>query len=36
MVEALVHLNTNWINDILAILRPKDQQILKSIEIEAV
>jgi hypothetical protein len=36
MVEAVVHLNTDLINDILAILRSKDQQLLKSIEIEAV
>ena len=36
MVEAVVHLNTDRINDILAILRSKDQQLLKSIEIEAV
>jgi hypothetical protein len=27
---------TGWINDILAIMRSKDQQLLKSIEIEAV
>ncbi len=36
MVEAEVHLNTDWINDILVIMRSKDQQLLKSIEIEAV
>jgi hypothetical protein len=36
MVEAVVHLNTDWINDILATLRSKDQQLLESIEIEAV
>jgi hypothetical protein len=36
MVEAVVHLKADWINDILAILRSKDQQLLKSIEIEAV
>jgi hypothetical protein len=36
MVEAVVLLNTDWINYILAILRSKDQQLLKSIEIEAV
>ena len=36
MVEAVVQLKTDWINDILAILRSKDQQLLKSIEIEAV
>ena len=36
MVEAVVHLKTDWINDILAILRSKIQQLLKSIEIEAV
>jgi hypothetical protein len=36
MVEAVVHLNTDWINDILAILRSKDQELMKSIEIEAV
>jgi hypothetical protein len=35
MVEAVVHLKTDWINDHLAILRSKDQQLLKSIEIEA-
>jgi hypothetical protein len=36
MVVAVVHLNTDRINHILAILRSKDQQLLKSIEIEAV
>ena len=36
MVEAVVHLNTGRINDSLAILRSKDQQLLKSIEIEDV
>jgi hypothetical protein len=35
MVGAVVHLNTDRINHILAILRSKDQQSLKSIEIEA-
>ncbi len=35
-LDAVVHLNTDWINGILAILRSKDQQLLKSIEIEAV
>ena len=35
MVEAVVHLNTDRINHILAILRSKDQQLLKRIEIEA-
>ncbi len=33
---AVVHLNTDWINYILAILRSKDQQLLKIIEIQAV
>jgi hypothetical protein len=32
----VVRHNTDGINDILAILRSKDQQLLKSIEIEAV
>ena len=36
MVKAVVHLKTDWINDFLASLRSKDQQLLKSIEIEAV
>ncbi len=36
MVGAVVHLNTDRINHILAILRSKDQHLLKSIEIEAV
>ncbi len=36
MVGAVVHLNTDRINHILAILRSKDQQLLKSIKIEAV
>jgi hypothetical protein len=36
MVGAVVHLNTDRINHVLAILRPKGQQLLKSIEIEAV
>ena len=36
MVEAVVLLNTDRIKDILAILRSKDQQLLKCIEIEAV
>jgi hypothetical protein len=36
MVKAVVHLNTDRINEILAILRSKDQQLLKSIEFEAV
>jgi hypothetical protein len=36
MVEAVVHLNTDRINNILAILRSRDQQLLKSIEIETV
>jgi hypothetical protein len=34
--QAVVHLKTDWINEILAILRSKDQQLLKSIEIETV
>ncbi len=34
--QAVVHLNTDRINHILAILRLKDQQLLKRIEIEAV
>jgi hypothetical protein len=37
MVGAVVHLNTDRINHILAVLRSKDdQQLLKRIEIEAV
>ncbi len=36
MVEAVVHLNTDQFDDISAILRWKDQQSLKGIEIEAV
>ena len=36
IVGAVVHLNTDQINHILAILRSKDQQLLKRIEIEAV
>jgi hypothetical protein len=36
MVKAVLHLDTDWINDILAIPRSKDQHLLKSIEIEAV
>ena len=41
MVEAVLHLNTESIitgriNYILVLLRSKDQQLLKSIEIEAV
>ena len=34
--RVVVHLNTDRINHILAILRSKDQQLLKRIEIEAV
>ncbi len=36
MVGAVVHLNTDRINRILAILCSKDEQLLKSIEIEDV
>ncbi len=36
MVDAVIHLNRDQINKFLAILRSKDQQLLKSIEIEAV
>jgi hypothetical protein len=35
MVGAVVYLNTDRINHILAILRSKDQQLLEGVEVEA-
>ena len=34
MVEAVVHLKTDWINDSLAILRSKDQQLLSGLNLK--